>query len=72
MPYQVLIVDDQIMSRQLFENFVSSSENYRVAASIETAKVADAYCAGCRIDLAIHNRCSHERRFQWTGRCGTD
>ena len=53
MPYQVLIVDDQIMSRQLFENFVSSSENYRVAASIETAKVADAYCAGRRIDLAI-------------------
>ena len=41
MPYQVLIVDDQIMSRQLFENFVSGSENYRVAASIETAKVAE-------------------------------
>lgn len=53
MPYQVLIVDDQIISRQLFESFVSKSENYRVAASIETAKLADAYCAGRRIDLAL-------------------
>lgn len=53
MPYQVLIVDDQIISRQLFESFVSKSGNYRVAASIETAKLADAYCAGRRIDLAL-------------------
>lgn len=53
MPYQVLIVDDQIISRQLFESFVSKSENYRVAASIETAKLADAYCAGRWIDLAL-------------------
>lgn len=53
MPYQVLIVDDQIISRQLFESFVSKSESYVVAASIETAKLADAYCAGRRIDLAL-------------------
>ena len=53
MPYNVLIVDDQIISRQLFESFVYRSENYRVAASIETAKLAAAYCAGQRIDLAL-------------------
>lgn len=53
MPYKVLIVDDQIISRQLFESFVAKSENYRVVASIETAKLADAYCAGQRIDLAL-------------------
>lgn len=53
MPYQVLIVDDQIMSRQLFESFVSASDHYAVAAAIETAKIADAYCAGRRIDLVL-------------------
>ena len=49
----VLIVDDQILARQLFENIVNSSEKYRVAASIDTAKIADVYCAGGGIDLVI-------------------
>lgn len=46
MSYKVLIVDDQIMSRQLFENFVAASDQYELAASVDTAKYADAYCAG--------------------------
>ena len=53
MRYKVLIVDDQIMSRQLFESFVAASDNYELAASVETAKYADAYCAGMQVDLVI-------------------
>ena len=53
MPYKVLIVDDQIMSRQLFESFVAASDRYELAASVETAKYADVYCVGGKIDLVI-------------------
>ena len=53
MAYKVLIVDDQIMSRQLFESFVAASDKYELAASVETAKYADAYCAGGRVDLVL-------------------
>lgn len=53
MAYKVLIVDDQIMSRQLFESFVAASDRYELAASVETAKYADAYCAGGKVDLVI-------------------
>lgn len=53
MAYKVLIVDDQIMSRQLFESFVAASDRYELAASVETAKFADAYCAGGKVDLVI-------------------
>lgn len=53
MAYKVLIVDDQIMSRHFFESFVSSSDRYELAASVETAKFADAYCAGGNVDLVI-------------------
>lgn len=53
MTYKVLIVDDQIMSRQLFESFVAASDKYELVASVETAKYADAYCAGGRVDLVL-------------------
>ena len=53
MTYNVLIVDDQILPRQLFERIVEGAENYRVAASIETAKVADVYCARGDVDLVL-------------------
>ncbi len=53
MSYKVLIVDDQIMSRQLFESFVAASDRYELAASVETAKFADGYCAGGKVDLVI-------------------
>ena len=53
MPCNVLIVDDQRMSRQLFTSFVASNPRYRVAAAIETALVADAWCAKGGIDLII-------------------
>ena len=53
MAYRVLIVDDQSIPRQLFESFVAASDRYELAASVETAKFADAYCAGGRVDLVI-------------------
>jgi two-component system vancomycin resistance associated response regulator VraR len=53
MACKVLIVDDQIMSRQLFESFVAASHRYELAASVDTAKVADAYCAGGQVDLVL-------------------
>ena len=53
MPYNVLIVDDQRMSRQLFESIVSSDPGYTVAASVETAMFADAWCAKGEIDLVL-------------------
>ena len=53
MPYKVLIVDDQRMSRQLFESIVASDPGYTVAASVETAMFADAWCAKGEIDLVL-------------------
>jgi len=53
MPYKVLIVDDQIMPRQLFESFVAASDRYELVASVDTAKIADAYCAGGKVDLVL-------------------
>ncbi len=51
--YNVLIVDDQIVPRQLFENIIRTSEQYRVAAAIDTAKIADVYCSRGNIDLVL-------------------
>ena len=53
MAYRVLVVDDQAMPRQLFENIIKSSKNYELVACIETAKVADMYCARQRVDLIL-------------------
>ena len=53
MKTRVLIVDDQIMSRQLFESFIAASGRYELAASVDTARFADAYCAGGRVDLVL-------------------
>ena len=53
MAYKVLIVEDQMLPRQYFENIVSSSENYILAASIGSATVADAYCINNGVDLII-------------------
>lgn len=53
MAYRVLVVDDQIMPRQLFENMINTSENYELVACIDTAKVADMYCARQHVDLIL-------------------
>jgi two-component system vancomycin resistance associated response regulator VraR len=48
-----LVVDDQIVPRQLFENIIASSEKYQLAACIDTAKIADAYCVRGDVDLVL-------------------
>ncbi len=53
MPYRVLIVDDQLIPRQLFENTVAASERYTLAAALDTAALADAWCAGGLVDLIV-------------------
>ena len=51
--YKVLIVDDQSISRSYFERFVLASDRYELAASVDTAKFADVYCADGRVDLVL-------------------
>ena len=53
MAYQVMIVDDQTMPRQLFERIIGASDRYEVAVSLDTAKVAYAWCAKVKIDLIL-------------------
>ncbi|MBR5094711.1 MAG: response regulator transcription factor [Oscillospiraceae bacterium] len=53
MPYRVLIVDDQSMPRQLFERIVAATDRYELTASLDTAKIADAYCAKGQVDLIL-------------------
>ena len=53
MPHSVLIVDDQVIPRQLFEITVAASGRYAVAAAIDAASMADAWCARGGIDLIL-------------------
>lgn len=53
MSYNVLVVDDQTMPRQLFESIINNSEKYTLAASIDSASIADVYCAKMKIDLIL-------------------
>lgn len=51
--YKVMVVEDQIMPRQLFEWLINSSENYELAVSIDNAATADIYCLNQHIDLIL-------------------
>ena len=53
MPYNVLIIEDQQMPRQLFEIFVSQSEDFVHEASLTDASFALAYCQNKHIDLIL-------------------
>lgn len=53
MAYNVLIVEDQMMPRQLLEIFVSSSANYTLVASISNADLAINFCRKKPIDLIL-------------------
>lgn len=50
---QVMIVDDQSISRQLFEIYITSSEKYELVYSVETAAFADAFVLKKKIDLVL-------------------
>ena len=51
--YKVLIVEDQMMPRQLFEDMVNHSDNFELVAGIDNADVADIYCAKESVDLVL-------------------
>ncbi|MCF0135407.1 MAG: response regulator transcription factor [Lachnospiraceae bacterium] len=53
MAFNVLIVDDQNISRSLFESYVQSDPGYRLIKALDSARVADAYVLSTRIDLVI-------------------
>lgn len=50
---QVMIVDDQSISRQLFEIYITSSDKYELVYSVETAAFADAFVLKKKIDLVL-------------------
>ena len=53
MACQVMIVDDQTMPRQLFERIIASFDRYEAAVSLDTARVACAWCAKVKVDLIL-------------------
>ena len=53
MPYRVLIVDDFLMSRQVFERAVKDSDEFTIAASLSTATEAVEYVSRKYVDLVI-------------------
>lgn len=49
----VMIVEDQSMPRQLFEQFVNTSENYKLALSLSNASFAIMYLQTYHVDLIL-------------------
>lgn len=50
---KVMIVDDQFVSRQLFEMYLNSSDNYELVYSLESALFADTFVLKNKIDLVL-------------------
>ena len=53
MPYQVLIVEDQEIPRELFEIYVNASEKFHHLLSISNASAALSVCRKNRVDLVL-------------------
>jgi len=53
MAVKVLIVDDQVLPRQLFESIVAGSDRYELVDAIDSARIADTYCARGGVDLVL-------------------
>ena len=51
--YRVLVVEDQTMPRQLFKLLVDTSEEFELAAAIDSAELADVYCLRNAVDLVL-------------------
>ena len=50
---RVLVVEDQTMPRQLFELLIAGSEDFALAAAIDSAELADVYCLHSEVDLVL-------------------
>ena len=55
---RVLIVEDQRMAREDMENYIQSSENYCLAASISNATMAERVCRQIGCDLILMDVCT--------------
>ena len=53
MPYNVLIVEDQAMPRELFEIYIKSSDSFNHLLSVSNASAALQICKNSRIDLIL-------------------
>lgn len=51
--YNVLIVDDQSVSRQLFASFIEKSDKYELVKAVSSADMVDIYLARYKVDLII-------------------
>lgn len=56
--YNVLIVEDDPMSRKLLEIFVSTSEHYKLVPSLDSAAMAELYCMTNHVDLILMDVCT--------------
>lgn len=56
--FNVMVVEDQAMPRQLFESFIKYSPDYQLVYSIKNADMADIYCEKSRIDLILMDICT--------------
>lgn len=56
--FNVMVVEDQAMPRQLFESFIKNSPDYQLVYSIKNADMADIYCGKSRIDLILMDICT--------------
>ena len=56
--YNVLIVEDDPMARKLLEIFVSTSENYHLVPSLDSAAMAELYCMTNQVDLVLMDVCT--------------
>lgn len=50
---KVLIVDDAITIRTLFENIITESDRYELAGSLENAKAALPFCMRSQVDVIL-------------------
>ncbi len=56
--YNVMVVEDQAMPRQLFEAFIAMSDKYTLVHSIKNADMADIYCEKSDIVLILMDVCT--------------
>ncbi len=56
--YNVLIVEDDPMARKLMEIFVSTSDQYHLVPSLDSAAMAELYCMTNRVDLILMDVCT--------------
>ena len=55
---RVMIVEDDPMARKLLEIFVSTSEQYHLVPSLDSAAMAELYCMTNHVDLVLMDVCT--------------